>query len=209
MMNKGYGKIVHEARQYVMELLSERLDPGFHYHNPQHTLDVLKYAETIGRFENLGEKDLDLLRVSALFHDVGYVDCYAGHEEVGVNYAQEFMQKKGAGESEIKQVTQAIMATKVPQKPKDDISRMLCDADLFYLSDDSDYFSQAEKLRKEWRDMGISDLTTKEFQENSLDFFMDHHYHTRYGKLFLLPGKEKVAALIRKKLSDKPSDSSK
>ncbi len=206
MMNDAYDNIVFEANQYVRKLLTDHLDPGFHYHNVQHTFDVLQYAETIGTYEKLNGKDLNLLRLSALFHDVGYVDCYAGHEEAGIKYAEEFLRNQGAGETEIGQVSRAIMATKVPQSPEDDISQMLCDADLFYLSDESDYFSQAEKLREEWRDMNIRNLSVQEFQENSLDFFHAHHYHTRYGKLFLSPGKEKVAALIRKNLSEFVSD---
>jgi len=206
-MSEDERQMINGAKLFIKELLESRLPNGFHYHNLQYTYDVLEHAETIGKYEGLSDKEFTLLRLGALFHDVGYVDCYEGHEEAGTKYVTEFMKRNGFHMQEIDRVNMAIRATKVPQSPIDSVSRILCDADLFYLSDPDDYFQQAEKLRKEWQARGVRSLGVDEFHENSLEFFNFHRYHTLYGKSVLMDGKAKVAEMIRDKLSKSPKGS--
>lgn len=206
-MQKMNEILVDEAKEHVIGVLDRKLPDGFYYHNSWHTLDVLKHAELIGNHVRLDPFSMELLKLAALFHDVGYVDAYAGHESFSVEYATDFLREKKAGQDAIRQVVNAINATRVPQRPADIISAILCDADLFYLSDTKDYFRQAELLRREWAVRNILQLDQEAFHNRSLEFFSSHTYHTGYGKKVLQPGKEKVAGLIRNKVSVvKPND---
>ena len=194
--------IVEEARNFVMEKLDKELPDKYFYHNKKHTLDVLLNSETIADQSGLKEEDKRILQCSALFHDLGYIDGFDEHEAKSAAFAREFLQLKNIDTSIIEKVEQAIMATKIPQEPGNEISCILCDADLMYLSDDLHYFDEAELLRKEWIQTGKSFMNKKEFYKNSLKFFENHHYHTKYGKQVLSPVKEKIYREIQKKCSE-------
>jgi predicted metal-dependent HD superfamily phosphohydrolase len=197
-------EMIARAKDYVLNLLDNKLPEGFSYHNSWHTLDVLKHAEQIGYDQELSEADLNKLRLAALFHDVGYIDTYSGHEAQSAVYATEYLQTIGIDRTAIQEIAATINATKVPQKPADRVAKILCDADLFYLSDPDDYFRQADLLRKEWKNRQNLELDEQAFCMRSLEFFGSHTYHTDYGRKVLQPGKEKVEKMIKDKLSSIP-----
>lgn len=193
-------EFVKKTKDYISNLLENSLSKDFHYHNSRHTLDVLNYAEIIGTHSRLDETDMNLLRLSALFHDTGYIDQYMGHEEKSAAFATDYLQSKGINDSDIDQVVRAILATKMPQQPLDTVSEILCDADLMYLADQFNYFTEAELLRKEWSGLNVNKLSEYEFLSLTLDFFDNHHYFTRYGKEILQKKKELNKELIREKV---------
>lgn len=199
-MSKIDNKMVNEAESFVLKILDEKLSEKLLYHGKNHTVDVLKNAVIIGENSDLDEDDMNLLKISALFHDVGYIDVYEGHEEKSAMYATEFLRSRHVDDSSVKQVVDAILSTHYPQKPKDRISEILCDADLMYLADQSKYFEEAELLRQEWSNVGKTNMGDHEFYLASLDFFNSHDFHSEYGKQHLLPGKEKNESIINIRL---------
>ena len=194
--------IVEKARKFVMEKLDKKLPDKYLYHNKKHTLNVLLNSETIADQSGLNEEDKRILQCSALFHDLGYIDGFDEHEAKSAAFARQFLQAKNIDKSIIEKVEQAILATRIPQKPSNKISSILCDADLMYLSDELHYFDESELLRKEWMQTGKSHMNEKEFYKNSLKFFDNHQYHTQYGMQVLKPGKEKIYREIKKKCSE-------
>ena len=76
-MKKIDDVLVEEAKLYVSIFLSHELSEKCLFHTISHTLEVMKNAEIIGRYCKVNEEELNVLRISALFHDVGYVDAYA------------------------------------------------------------------------------------------------------------------------------------
>lgn len=132
-----------------------------------------------------------------MFHDVGFLEIYDGHEEISVKYANKYLKINNIDESIIKRVSLAILATKVPQKPRDLISKVLCDADLKYLSDEENILKDIELLRQEWKNCGKGNYSKNEFYKITLDFFKKHHYHTSYGKDNLTPKKKAMEEKLR------------
>ncbi|MCX6269808.1 MAG: HD domain-containing protein [Bacteroidetes bacterium] len=193
-------QIFKEAEKHVMELLENGLSKDKLFHTKKHTRDVLKNAEIIAAFQQLPEDDLNILRVSALFHDTGYVIVYENHELVSVAYAEEFLRSRQVSESIISQVKEAILATQIPQKPNDLIGEMLCDADLMHLTYD-DYFEVMELMRQEWANVGVAKLNPHDFHMNSIRFFNAHHFYSEYGKKVLQPKKAHTLELLQKKVS--------
>lgn len=75
-------------RLHIIDKLQKGLSPALTYHNVAHTLDVLKQAVDIAKNEGIAdENDLLLLKISALYHDVGFLKIYAGHEEISCQVA--------------------------------------------------------------------------------------------------------------------------
>jgi predicted metal-dependent HD superfamily phosphohydrolase len=193
-------RTVEEAKIFVSNILDTQLPKSRVFHTKIHTFDVLGNVELIGKYHNFKEDDLNILRLSALFHDIGYIKKYAGHEEESVTMASDFLMLKKIKKTTIKIITTAILATKVPQSPRDIYSKILCDADLMHLTYDS-YFDNKKLMRQEWELSGIISLSEKEFDINSVQFFNSHKYHSEYGKLILQPKKESNLEMIKNKIS--------
>lgn len=198
-MSKITGEVVKKAMTSVLHVLEEKLTEDYCYHNAAHTQNVYMNSRTIGEEEGLSSNDMYCLLMAALFHDIGYVDGGIDHEFKSAQQAAEFLREEGIDKVQIDQVERAILATKVPQKPKDIISKVLCDADMMHLSS-IDYFEQMELLRKEWKHTGKADLSEREFHMQSVGFFNSHNYHTRFGKDVLSPKKKKILDLILAKI---------
>jgi predicted metal-dependent HD superfamily phosphohydrolase len=192
--------IIEEAEIYVRDLLDNELSEDCLFHTVKHTMDVVRNAEIIGDYSNLCEECKNVLRIAALFHDVGYIDSYEDHEVESAAHASRFLNSKNVQESIIKQVVESILATKMPQQPKDDISKVLCDADLMNMTFD-DYFEQIDLMRQEWKKTGKAKLNTQEAYKTSLEFFRSHQYHSEYGEKILQPKKEKTESKIKSKLA--------
>jgi putative nucleotidyltransferase with HDIG domain len=191
--------LIKETKQYISTLLTTELSENCVFHTLSHTLDVMANAEIIASYCKLDEDSLNVLRICALFHDVGYVDSYDDHEIHSAERAKNYLLSKNIDPEIIEQVEGAILSTKTPQNPRDRISRILCDADLMNLTF-GDYFEQIDLMRKEWEKVGKVKLNSQEFYLSSLEFFQSHEYHSKYGKKVLQPKKEKTELRIRNKV---------
>ena len=183
-MRKIDSSLVQDAEKYVTNLLGKSLSNEYLFHSRKHTMNVTQSSVMIGQYCGLTEDDLNLLQICALFHDTGYILTDKEHEIESSFIATEFLKANQVEEDLIEKVTLAIMATKVPQKPVDMISEILCDADLIHLTTE-DYFEQMELLRLEWQVTGKSFFDEYQFHMNSIEFFNNHQYHSEYGKTVL------------------------
>ncbi|MBN2773005.1 MAG: HD domain-containing protein, partial [Prolixibacteraceae bacterium] len=190
-MSKINASVLQEAEKFVSSFLEQKLSEDIIFHTFEHARDIVKNAEFIGNHSGLNEDQMNMVKLSALFHDVGYVFQDIDHESKSAETAREFLSSKGIDEDQIKKVEGCILATKVPQNPQDEISKVLCDADLMHFAT-GEYFEKAEKLRKEWKRTGLYDFNKKDFNLNSIGFFKKHHYHTEYGKTVLEENKKKT-----------------
>lgn len=179
--------LLPEVEKYVTGLLTKELPEGLVYHNLEHTLRVVKQVEIIGINENLSKEEMNIVKIAAWFHDVGYLKKYMDHEKVSIKIATDFLKGKGIGTDSIAQITECINSTVVPQDPKDKISAVLCDADMMHMGMEK-YPDIIKKLRKEWKIMGINSLSKKMFQKASIDALRNHHYHTDFcqGEITLI-----------------------
>ncbi|HEY9363407.1 MAG TPA: HD domain-containing protein [Chitinophagaceae bacterium] len=165
-----------EVHKHVLHKLTG-LSPSLKYHNIGHTLDVLRQAEFIAKKEGVNaEEELLLLKVSALYHDVGFLFAYTGHEEKSCEVVENELSGFGFTPYQIEQVCGMIRATKVPQQPNNLLEEIICDADLDYLGRD-DFFKTGEGLYSEFLDQKI---VSDELSWNQLQvrFLENHHYFT-------------------------------
>ena len=66
--------------QLILNKLKNELPVNLYYHSIDHTLDVCHCAESIGTEEGVGDADMKLLLVAAIYHDAGYLEQYHDHE---------------------------------------------------------------------------------------------------------------------------------
>lgn len=173
--------LIEQVHNYVKKLFEEKGIVENFYHNFEHTKDVLRSAKKIGKAEGVSDHDLELLTIGALFHDVGCTEKCKGHEDVSKNYANDFLKSNNYPKEKIDKIISMIEATKVPQKPKNLLEEILCDADLHHLgTKESEEKGDLLRLELERR-MGISQ-SDEEWYEFTAEFFNQHHYFTKFAR---------------------------
>jgi len=190
---------IREARSLAEQVFKNRAFEKHTFHNIEHTQDVVDAVNIIGQHSNLSADEMESALVAAWLHDVGYANGSKNHEETSAVRAQELLEKLGAPQRKIKEVTDAIRATRMPQQPKSLVSQVSCDADLFHLSTPACQ-EKSEMLRKEMKALGTKDLTAEESINATMDFMKQHTYHTIYGKTVLEHNKEKNIKKLKKSL---------
>jgi uncharacterized protein len=165
---------------FVADLLQARLPPFYYYHNYEHSLYVMEKAVEIGEQENCTTSEIELLKAAALWHDAGYVKTYINHEEEGCVLARKHLPDFGFSADDINTICGMIMATKVPQSPKNKLEEIIADADLEYLGT-ADAGTKADLFFKELHHLNPS-LTKSDWDKTQVSFLQKHQYFTRYCK---------------------------
>lgn len=198
---------VDAARAYVKKLLKEQLAEGMLYHDYAHTKSVWQFARKIGNKENLGAQDLELLQIAALFHDTGFVKIYAGHEEASVAIATDYLSKNGFEADEISKVVQAILATKMHHVPKNQMEKIIRDADMNHVGSKG-YAKRIAGLRSEWVTFCNQTMTDEEWQIDNVQFLENHTYYTESAQAIFQATKLKNLKKMKAEKKEKPAPAS-
>ena len=168
-------------KEKVLGMLSVHSNPLFAYHSVNHTIDVLSTSEKIATAEGLTDPhQLLLLKLAALYHDTGFLVIYKGHEEESCQIVIKDLVNTDLSAADIEKICATIMATKIPQSPKDHLGEILCDADLDYLGRD-DFEMISNNLRKEYFALGIVQ-TEAEWIQLQIKFIDGHKYFTKSSR---------------------------
>jgi predicted metal-dependent HD superfamily phosphohydrolase len=162
----------------VLHTLATKIAPGFTYHNVNHTIEVLASAERIAREEGIiNDRELLLLKVAALYHDMGFLILYKGHEEISCQMARHDLSGLQFSREELNIICSIIMATRIPQAPKNHLEQIICDADLDYLGRD-DFECLSKKLMHEYIQQGFVS-SESEWMNVQIEFIQAHRYFTK------------------------------
>lgn len=189
-----------QAIAFALDLLHRELAPELTYHNLWHTRDdVMVAAVAFGQLSRLEAEDLDLLRVAAAFHDVGFVSRYQGHEIASMRIAAQELPQFGFRPDQIEQVIGMIMATRLPQSPRSHLEALLADADLDVLGRD-DFFTRNQALRAEHAAFGRR-MTDGQWLQQQRDFLQGHRYFTAVARSLRTPTKRTNLALLEAQIA--------
>ena len=187
-MNSQYTIIYNTIYLHVIAKLQNELSPRFTYHSIHHTLDVLEQVQQIAAREGINdEQNLFLLKVAALYHDIGFLFVYAGHEEKGCELARKELPAFRLTSPQIEKICGMIIATKIPQSPKNKMEEIICDADLDYLGR-NDFDPISNNLYKEFLDIGFV-KDHNDWMQKQISFFEQHHYFTGSSQQLRQPKK--------------------
>lgn len=174
---KYHLKEFNDLEDKVLNFLQEKLPEHLYYHDYRHTIDVVNQAELIGYGEGVSDEQILLLKTAALFHDTGHTISSPGHEELSCDIAREWLRDYNYSDSQIEQICDVIMATKMPPNPKTLLQRIICDSDLDYLGR-TDFIPTSNALFKELEAQGImSDIN--EWNKLQVKFLSDHQFYTK------------------------------
>lgn len=168
------------AKKYTLNRLSNELNDKLHYHSVEHTLDVLDAVTRLAKMEDVNDHELVLLRTAALFHDLGFIETYDGHEDASIRIAYEVLPEFGYSNNDLKIIEGLIRSTEIPQTPTTHLEQIMADADLDYLGRD-DLYVIGQRLQYEWQLHGIVS-SLREWHEKQLKFLKVHNYFTKSAK---------------------------
>jgi uncharacterized protein len=166
-----------QAREYAEHRLEGELSPNLYYHGIGHTRDeVVPAAELLARMEGIAGKSLLVLLTAAWFHDLGYTEDIHYHELISARIAVQVLPSFGYSAKDVETVRWAILATALPQSPKNLLEQILTDADLDVLGRES-YMERNFDLRRELACFGKT-FTDEQWNRSQLKFIEGHHYFT-------------------------------
>jgi len=193
---------IDKIRDFIINELTHKSLDDCYYHGTDHSLEVERACIEIAKTEkSLTAKEIELLSVAALSHDIGHVVSMDNHEVLGCNFINNIMPDFGYSQEDISLVRSLILATKFPHKPKTLLENIICDADLSYIGTDK-YNCQANKLKKE-----LAELHNNKFEDErewiqfQISFLEKHTFFTEYARKNYNPTKQLIIKTLKNKLT--------
>lgn len=173
--------IILKTENYVRDFFETKSPHWILYHNIEHTLDTVKACEEIGYGMNLNNEWIEILLLSAWFHDTGYLESPENHEAESVQVAKKFLGSINYDPVKLSRVQDCINSTKLSNVPKDLLQEIICDADLCSLGQ-KNYFELNDKLKIEIEQREKRKIDNFSWLKRSLHFLKSHHFYTNYAK---------------------------
>lgn len=180
------GAIVDEVEHYVSDLLLKQLSEDHKYHNLSHTLAVRTACRKLGEQMKVSEEELEILEVAALFHDVGFIETYNGHEGVSRRIARDFLEGKAYPEAKLERTLTCIDVTFPANRPSNTLEKIIRDADLINLGSDG-YATHLNGLRHEWEVFLGQQFTDRDWYKINRKFLKNQSFFTRAAREYYGP----------------------
>ncbi len=190
-----------DAEMYIAKLFNEQLDPIFSYHNFEHTKNVVFGIETLCKAEKIDEETTTILLLAGWFHDAGYVENCENHEKQSVEIALEFLRDKNIAVDIQEKVTDLILATTYNYSPKNQLEKIIKDADNVHLANEN-YPNTLEQLREEWEHSIDKKYCNTDWFVLNIDFLKNHKYYTKFAQEEWQNLKELNLKVIEEKLQN-------
>jgi predicted metal-dependent HD superfamily phosphohydrolase len=197
--------LLEETEAHIKAFFAGYISADCVFHDLEHTAQTVSAARIIGDGFQLSKRDALLLQLAAWFHDTGYSEGHANHEERSCAHAELFLRGK-ISEEELVEVKGMIMATQVPQKPNNLLQQIICDADLSHLGTEY-YWDRTGKLRQEFILARKLIMSEQDWIDFEINFMLTHEYHTAVAQeLFNKKKGKHVQQLLKQKRRLNPNE---
>ncbi|AYN69216.1 HD domain-containing protein [Euzebyella marina] len=192
--------LISKTENFATDLLVNKLDNNYLYHNLRHTQRVVKSSKELLQHYNLNEKESNAIILAAWLHDTGYTKGTQNHERASCEIAKEFLSQQDCSEKLINNVCALIMATERGHEPTTLSEEIMRDADSSHLGQSS-YADTSEMLREELSLLGIAEMSPKAWRKANIKMFQtEHRFYTDYAKTNWQEGKDDNLNKLVKKL---------
>lgn len=196
-----YHDIYKKVQNFVTELFEKNQTDKLLFHNLEHTEAVVERSKEISAHYSLGERDQFVLYTSAWFHDTGHLfEEPSRHEVKSVELMRDFLSKYTDDEILLTEISDCILATRMPRNPNGQLQQIIADADTYHLGT-KEFKITNKHLRKEYEARNIPPPALG-WQKESLAFMEAHEYYTDYCKNLLMKGKNDNIEKLRRKAGE-------
>ncbi|KGL61932.1 Pycsar system effector family protein [Polaribacter sp. Hel1_85] len=191
--------LILETEKYVSNLLNTDLEKKYVYHNLAHTQRVVKKTKELAENLKIAKTASENIEIAAWFHDTGFIKGAENHEEESLRIAVDFLKNNKVSGKRIEKISNLILATKMKHQPKDDLEKIIIDADCAHLAS-KNFFEYTFLLRKEWELTGCKKVSDTEWVKDNIAFFSEQHrFNTDYALKNWTKTKEKNLSKLFKK----------
>ncbi len=174
-------KLIENAKKYVNKLLLPL--ENHYYHSYEHSIDVMTRAVYLAEKEWLSESDIEILALSALFHDTWFVIQYDKNEPVWAKIAKNYLKSILYPDDKIELIQNIILATDPAYKdPKNYYEEIIKDADMDNLWRD-DFIIKNNDIKKELEIVKKIKIKDPEWKHASVELLKEYKYKTLSQKL--------------------------
>lgn len=181
--------MISKVSEYCTDLLTTSKCKELPFHNLQHTKEVVQNVKYLCAAMHISEQETEILVVAAWFQDTGFSKTYKSHEDESIVIPNRLLNKKEVNRDFIDKICNYIDVTKIPQYPTNKQAEVLCDANIFHISN-SHFFYRKLLLRREWEVFCNHKATGFEWYKLNLEFSKSHHFRSVYGIKILEQGKQ-------------------
>lgn len=193
-----------EVEAHIKDYFAQNVSPQYVFHDLEHTIQTVAAAKTIGEGFRLDAHDMTTILLATWFHDTGYAQGPADHEERSCANAAAFLDGKIPAE-QLSEVQICIRATKVPQQPQSLLGQVIADADLSHLGMEI-YWDRTSRLRQEFVLTRGTVMSDQDWVDFEINFMMTHEYHTVVAQELFNKRKAKhIQQLLKQKRRLNPS----
>lgn len=190
--------LIAETEKFAVQLLNDKLDNKFVYHNLAHTQRVVEKANELAELAKLSELEKKYLALSGWLHDTGYTKKIENHEDESAKIASAFLTEQGCPKDDIEAVCNLILATKMNHEPTNQLEKIIRDADCAHIGS-KNYIDISELLRKEWELTCDKTLTEAEWLAENINFLSSkHRFYTNEASSIWDNGKGKNLSRLLK-----------
>ncbi|WP_298555535.1 Pycsar system effector family protein [uncultured Algibacter sp.] len=170
--------LIEATEKFVINLLNDKLDTSFTYHNITHTQRVAEDAKALAELLNIDETQKNLLLIAAWLHDTGYTKGIKHHEDESVKIGTAFLKEQKCPANDIKIICDLILATKMEAIPNNTLEKIIRDADCSHIGS-KNYLEISELLRKEWELQCNKTYSEIDWLDENINFLSTkHRFHT-------------------------------
>ncbi|NNM15810.1 MAG: HD family phosphohydrolase, partial [Bacteroidia bacterium] len=130
-------------------------------------------------------------------HDTGYITGQTNHEAQSVQLMKDFFTKENITEYDFDELSQLILATKMPQAPSGLLQEIICDADMSHAGG-KDFFELVQLLRSEWEMLDDKKFSNAEWYKLNVGFLENHTYFNHYSSILFEERKNSNLAKLKK-----------
>ncbi len=167
------------------------------YHNFEHTKDFVNSMKTLIEAAGITGEDKENLIIAGYLHDIGCINGLNDHEERGAELAEKILSKYGFNKERIEKIKDLILATRVETEPKNELHKLMRDADIANFGKDS-FFEKTHIVYQELKDMKVYDGDLKAWYEVALKLLEKPFFSEVAERLWGKKRRENAKKLRRK-----------
>jgi hypothetical protein len=183
-----------DLEERILEGILKDLPETLHFHTISHARKVYEQSYLLCRAEETEQEDRLLVRTAALMFFTGLTQSFSNFENRSVVIARDILPDFKYSETQIDQICNLILATKIPFQPHNRLEMILIDAKMEYVGR-SDYLDQIRLLYKEVTANGLK-INGQQFKNQQLEILYNFEFFTIGGqRLREIPGEEQMSRL--------------
>jgi len=183
-----------DLEEKIFEDILKELPETLHFHKLEYARKVYNQSFLLCRAEEIEQEDRLLVRTAALMLYTGLTQSFSNFENRSSVISREILPGFKYSETQIDQICNLILSTKMPFSPNTPLEKILIDARMEYLGR-PDFTTHIKLLYQEMKEVGAK-INGQQFKKQQLELLYNFEFFTVAGqRLREVSGADQMATL--------------